>query len=258
MAVSATDRLLKRILKRGNLPRHVAIIMDGNGRWAKKRGLPRTAGHKEGVKAVKRIVEAAIEARIEALTLYAFSVENWRRPRLEVAAIMHLLYETTKREMREMVENNIRLTASGDLDGLSARRRHILLKAIDKTKNNTGLVLNLALNYSGRAEILQAVKRIASDVSARRLLISDIDEARFAGYLQTNGLPDPDLLIRTSGEYRLSNFLLWQTSYTELYITDTLWPDFSRADFFTALDDYQRRERRFGRVVGSKSSRRKA
>jgi len=258
MAVSATDRLLKRIIERGNLPRHVAIIMDGNGRWANKRDLPRTAGHKEGVKAVKRVVEAAVEAKIKALTLYAFSVENWRRPRMEVAAIMHLLYETTKREMREMVENNIRLTASGDLDGLSTRRRQILRKAIEKTRHNTGMVLNLALNYSGRAEILQAVRRIASDVSARRLTIGDIDESRFAGYLQTDGLPDPDLLIRTSGEYRLSNFLLWQTSYTELYITDTLWPDFGRADFFAALDDYQKRERRFGRVVESKGKAKKS
>jgi len=257
MAASAADRALKRILERGNLPAHVAVIMDGNGRWAKKRGLPRTAGHREGVKAVKRAVEAAVEAQIKAITLYAFSVENWRRPRVEVAAIMHLLYETTKREMREMVENNIRLTASGDLDGLSPRRRYILLKAIEKTKNNTGLILNLALNYSGRAEILQAVKRIASDVSRKKLALRDIDETTFAGYLQTDGLPDPDLLIRTSGEYRLSNFLLWQTSYTELYITDTLWPDFGRADFFAALEEYQRRERRFGKVLDSTRRRRK-
>lgn len=248
MAATAVDRLLKRILDRDNLPGHVAIIMDGNGRWARKRGKPRTAGHREGVKAVKRTVEAAVEARIKALTLYAFSTENWRRPRVEVAAIMHLLYETTKREMREMLENNIRLTASGDLDGLSPRQRKILLKAMDMTKDNTGLVLNLALNYSGRAEILQAVRQIASDVARRKMNLNDIDEITFARYLQTNGLPDPDLLIRTSGEYRLSNFLLWQTSYTELYITDTLWPDFSRADFFRALDEYQRRERRFGRV----------
>ena len=248
MPISPADRLLKRILGRGNLPRHVAIIMDGNGRWAKKRGLPRPAGHREGVKAVKRVVEAAVEARIKALTLYAFSVENWSRPRVEVAAIMHLLYETTKRETREMVENNIRLTASGDLDGLSPRRRKILLEAIKKTRNNTGLTLNLALNYSGRAEILEAVRKIASDVSRRRLALKDITETIFARYLQTDGLPDPDLLIRTSGEYRLSNFLLWQTSYTELYITETLWPDFGRSDFFAALDDYQKRERRFGRV----------
>jgi len=249
MPGSAADRLLERILARGNLPQHVAIIMDGNGRWARKRGLPRTAGHREGVKAVKRIVQAAVEAHIKTLTLYAFSVENWRRPRVEVAAIMHLLYETTKREMREMVEKNIRLTASGDLDGLSPRRREILLEAMERTKSNTGLVLNLALNYSGRAEILQAVRRIAADVSSQKLAIDDITEATFAGYLQTNGLPDPDLLIRTSGEYRLSNFLLWQTSYTELYITDTLWPDFDREDLFTALEDYQKRERRFGRVI---------
>jgi len=248
MAASAADRQLKRILERGNLPAHVAIIMDGNGRWAKKRGLPRTAGHREGVKAVKRVVKAAVETQIKALTLYAFSVENWRRPRVEVAAIMHLLYETTKREMREMAENNIRLTALGDLDGLSPRRRRILLEAMEKTRNNTGLILNLALNYSGRVEILEAVKKIASDVSRKKLAMHDIDEVTFAGYLQTDGLPDPDLLIRTSGEYRLSNFLLWQMSYTELYITDTLWPDFGRLDFFVALEDYQKRERRFGRV----------
>ncbi len=248
MAASAADRQLKCILERGNLPAHVAIIMDGNGRWAKKRGLPRTAGHREGVKAVKRVVKAAVETQIKALTLYAFSVENWRRPRVEVAAIMHLLYETTKREMREMAENNIRLTALGDLDGLSPRRRHILLEAMEKTRNNTGLILNLALNYSGRVEILEAVKKIASDVSRKKLAMHDINEVTFAGYLQTDGLPDPDLLIRTSGEYRLSNFLLWQMSYTELYITGTLWPDFGRLDFFVALEDYQKRERRFGRV----------
>lgn len=249
MAASAADRMLQRILARDNLPAHVAIIMDGNGRWAGKRGEPRTAGHREGVKAVKRTVEAAVEVGVKALTMYAFSTENWRRPRIEVAAIMHLLYETTKREMREMFENNIRLTASGDVDGLSIRQRTILRKAMAMTKNNSGLVLNLALNYSGRAEILQAVKRIAADVSGKKIKLADITEATFAGYLQTNGLPDPDLLIRTSGEYRLSNFLLWQTSYTELYITDTLWPDFSRADFFTALEDYQKRERRFGAVL---------
>jgi undecaprenyl diphosphate synthase len=231
--------------------------MDGNGRWAKKRGLPRTAGHREGVKAVKRVVEAAVESHIKALTLYAFSMENWFRPRVEVAAIMHLLYETTKREMREMIENNIRLTASGDLEGLSPRRHRILLEAIEKTRNNTGLILNLALNYSGRAEILQAVRKIASDVSRRRLALKDITETTFASYLQTNGLPDPDFLIRTSGEYRLSNFLLWQTSYTELYITDTLWPDFDRTDFFIALEDYQKRERRFGRVPKARKRNRK-
>ncbi len=253
MTASAADRLLKRILTRDNLPTHVAIIMDGNGRWARKRGKPRTAGHREGVKAVKRTVTAAVEAHIKALTLYAFSTENWRRPRVEVAAIMQLLYETTKREMREMLANNIRLTATGDLDGLSSRQHKILLKAMDMTRDNTGMVLNLALNYSGRAEILQAVKKIAVAVAGKKLALEDLDETTFARYLQTDGLPDPDLLIRTSGEYRLSNFLLWQTSYTELYITDTLWPDFNRADFFRALDEYQKRERRFGRVPKAKT-----
>ncbi len=255
MSDGSADQLLQRVLKRGNLPRHVAIIMDGNGRWAKRRGKPRTAGHHEGVKAVKRTVMAAIEAKIEALTMYAFSTENWRRPRVEVAAIMHLLYETTKREMRDLLENNIRLTASGDLDGLSPRRRKILREAMELTRENTGLILNLALNYSGRSEIIHAVKEIASLVSRRKMALKDITEEAFARHLQTNGLPDPDLLIRTSGEYRLSNFLLWQTSYTELYITDTLWPDFDRADFFAALEDYQKRERRFGRVLSKKKKR---
>ncbi len=255
MPAGSADRLLQRVLRRGNLPRHVAIIMDGNGRWAKRRGKPRTAGHREGVKAVKRTVTAAIEAGINALTLYAFSTENWRRPRVEVAAIMHLLYETTKREMREMRENNIRLTASGDLNGLSPRRRKILQEAMDLTRDNTGLILNLALNYSGRSEIIHAVKEIASLVSRRKMALKDITEETFAQHLQTDGLPDPDLLIRTSGEYRLSNFLLWQTSYTELYITETLWPDFDREDFFAALEEYQNRERRFGRVPSTKKKR---
>ena len=245
--------LLGRILAGPPPPRHVAIIMDGNGRWAERRGLPRTAGHRAGVAAVKRVVTAAAEVHIEALTLFTFSVDNWGRPKREISAIMRLLYETTKNELREMADKNVRLIATGDIDGLSLTRRRALKEAIQKTRNNTGIVLNLALNYSGRAEILNAVRHIAAAVSAHKLNVDDIDESTFVAHLQTNGLPDPDLLIRTSGERRLSNFLLWQTSYTELYITDTLWPDFGEEDFFRAVLDYQSRERRFGRVSPSRS-----
>ena len=245
--------LLTQVLNGPPPPRHVAIIMDGNGRWANRQGLPRTAGHKAGVEAVKRIITAAAEAKIEALTLFAFSVENWGRPKREISAIMRLLYEATRRELREMIENNVRLIATGDIGGLPATRRRALQDAIAKTRANTGITLNLALNYSGRAEILHAVRQIVEKVQDRRLSVSDIDERVFAAHLQTNGLPDPDLLIRTSGERRLSNFLLWQTSYTELYITETLWPDFGADDFYRAILDYQARERRFGRIAPSKS-----
>jgi undecaprenyl diphosphate synthase len=241
--------LLDQVRRAANPPpRHVAIIMDGNGRWAQRRGLPRSAGHRAGVAAVKRVVMAADEANIAALTLFAFSVENWGRPKREISAIMRLLYETTKKELREIAENNVRIITTGDIDGLPATKREAVLDAIDRTRDNTGLVLNLALNYGGRTEILQAVKRIAAKVHAGEITPDQIDESFFKMHLQTNGLPDPDLLIRTSGEYRLSNFLLWQTSYTELYITDTFWPDFTRDDFFRAVLDFQGRERRFGRV----------
>jgi undecaprenyl diphosphate synthase len=242
------EKLKNAILKKGNLPVHIAIIMDGNGRWAKRRGLPRIAGHKAGVKAVKRVVEAAGELGISVLTLYTFSHENWKRPRQEVSAIMKLLYETTKREINELDKNNVKLITTGRIEELSPLRRDILEKAKEQTKDNTGLVLNLALNYGGRTEILDAVKHIAQEVKQGKLDIDDLNEDNFAKYLYTNGLPDPDLLIRTSGEKRISNFLLWQTSYTELYITDVLWPNFTAKDFYEAIWDYQNRERRFGRV----------
>jgi undecaprenyl diphosphate synthase len=242
------DDLKLEIKSRGNLPVHVAIIMDGNGRWAKKRGLPRTAGHRAGVRAVKRVVRIASEIGVGYLTLYTFSTENWKRPKREVSAIMKLLEETTRRELSELLENNVRLIATGDIEMLPQKRREVLVDAINKTTNNTGLVLNLALNYSGRNEIIEAVKNIARDVAVGRIKPDSIDDGLFATYLQTNGLPDPDLLIRTSGEMRISNFLLWQTSYTELYVTDVLWPDFSEDDFLQALLDYQSRERRFGKV----------
>ena len=236
------------IVKRGKLPQHIAIIMDGNGRWARKRGLPRIAGHRAGVKTVKRIVKAAGEIGLEYLTLYTFSTENWKRPKEEVSAIMKLLEETTRREINELDKNNVRLITTGRIEELSPRRRAILEKATQKTKNNTGLTLNLALSYSGRMEILDAVKKIAGDTKAGKIKTMDINENLFSKYLYTKDLPDPDLLIRTSGEMRISNFLLWQTSYTELYVTEVLWPDFSVENFYLAILNYQERERRFGRV----------
>jgi len=243
-----TIRLKERILKKGNLPAHIAIIMDGNGRWAKRRGLPRTAGHKAGVKAVKRVVRAAGDLGISVLTLFTFSQENWKRPKSEVSAIMKLLYETTKRELNELDENNVKLITTGRIEELSPRRREILQEAMERTKNNTGLILNLALNYGGRTEILDAVKEIASEVKRGKLNPEQLSEEKFSHYLYTREIPDPDLLIRTSGEMRISNFLLWQTSYTELYVTDVLWPNFSVKDFYEAIWDYQNRERRFGRL----------
>lgn len=244
----AKEDLKEKILKKGNLPKHISIIMDGNGRWARKRGLPRIAGHRAGVKTVRRIVEAAGELKISILTLFTFSTDNWKRPREEVSAIMNLLYETTKRELSELEKNNVRLIATGKMEELSSKRREIINKAIERTKHNTGLVLNLALNYSGRSEILDAVKKISLNISAGGLRPEDIDESLFSSYLYTKDLPDPDLLIRTSGEMRISNFMLWQTSYTELYVTDVLWPDFSEKDFYQAIWAYQNRQRRFGKI----------
>ena len=244
----AEEDLKEKILKKGNLPRHIAIIMDGNGRWAKKRGLLRIAGHRAGVKTVKRIVEAAGELKLSILTLFTFSTENWQRPREEVSAIMNLLYKTTKRELSELEKNNVKLITTGKIEELSLRRKEILEKAMQRTKDNTGLVLNLALNYSGRSEILDAVKKISLDISSGIIKPEEVDEKLFSFYLYTKELPDPDLLIRTSGEMRLSNFMLWQTSYTELYVTEVLWPDFSVNDFYQAIWAYQNRQRRFGKI----------
>ncbi len=245
---SSTSDLKQAIISKGKMPVHVAIIMDGNGRWAQKRGLPRTAGHRAGVKTVKRIVRVAGDIGLKYLTLFTFSTENWNRPKSEVSALMKLLGDTTRRELAELLENNVRLIATGDIERLPDERREILLDAIKRTTANTGLVLNLALNYSGRNEIILAVRKIAGEVAAGRLQPDQIDEALFAAYLQTMGLPEPDLLIRTSGEMRISNFLLWQTAYTELYVTDILWPDFSQDDFLRAILDFEGRERRFGKI----------
>jgi len=236
--------------KAERIPRHVAIIMDGNGRWAALRNKPRTYGHEAGVRAVKEVVRATGELGIKYLTLYTFSVENWKRPKLEVSALMSLLTRTTIKELDELVRQNVKLVVTGRINGLPKERREVIQNAIEKTRGNSGLVLNLALNYGGRTEILDAVKAIVEAAKGGMIDVPDVDEELFSSFLYTADIPDPDLLIRTSGERRISNFLLWQTSYTELYIIDTLWPDFGRRELYQAIIDYQRRERRFGKVSG--------
>lgn len=232
--------------KQKNIPQHVAIIMDGNGRWARAHHLPKLAGHRAGVKAAEEAMKAAGELGIKVLTLYTFSTENWKRPRHEVDALFKLLEDYLERETARLNENNIRFSVIGDIGNLPESVRTKLNKTIESTKNNTGLVVNLALNYGSRGEITQAVRHIANDVALGRLCADTIDEKIFSGYLYTKDLPDPDMLIRTSGEYRVSNFLLWQISYAELYITRKLWPDFKKNDLKKAILEYQNRERRFG------------
>lgn len=228
------------------LPFHIAIIMDGNGRWAKKRNLNRISGHIKGVDAVREVVIACRELGIRVLTLYAFSMENWQRPEEEVKALMGLLKEYLIKERDEMVKNNIRLSAIGRLEDLPPDVLSTLRESIQKTKGCDGMILNLALSYGGRSEILHAVQGILFDVKKGKLREEEIDLSTFRNYLWTCGLPDPDLLIRTSGEFRISNFLLYQIAYTELYLTETLWPDFNREELLKAIADYQSRERRFG------------
>ncbi len=235
------------------IPAHVAIIMDGNGRWAARRKRPRIFGHKAGVEAVKKIVRAAGEMGIKYLTLFTFSSENWRRPRTEVAALMQLLTRTTENALDELIENDVKLITIGRIDGLPQKRQEVILRAVERTRDNKGLVLSLALNYGGRSEILDAVKAITRSSLAGLLDPKEITEELFSSFLYTVDLPDPDLLIRTSGERRISNFLLWQTSYTELFITDKLWPDFGRKELFEAIADYQKRERRFGKLSARKT-----
>jgi undecaprenyl diphosphate synthase len=237
------DELLEQI-DRDALPSHVAVIMDGNGRWARKRGLPRVAGHRAGTHAVREVVEGCAELHIPALTLYAFSVENWKRPRSEVSTLMSLLKEYLAKELETLCKNNIRLRTIGRTDELDPAVQRELAKTISDTAHNTGMVLSLALNYGGRAEIIDAVNRILSN--GRKNSGEPISEKEFAGYLYTAGLPDPDLLIRTSGELRVSNFLLWQIAYAEIFVTDTLWPDFDKNSLYEAIIAYQKRERRYG------------
>ncbi len=239
---------LKEKIDLKRLPRHVAVIMDGNGRWAKQQGKIRTFGHKHGVNAVRETTEAAAELGIEFLTLYAFSTENWSRPQFEVDALMQLLVGTISSEMKTLMKNNIKLATIGDTEHLPARVSRNLLEAIDKTSNNKGMTLVLALSYSSRWEITRAMRLIAEKVKSGLIKPEEIQESDIDAHLCTNQMPDPELLIRTSGENRISNYLLWQIAYSELYFTNTLWPDFKKEDFYEALINYQGRERRFGRV----------
>ena len=233
-------------IDKGKLPHHIAIIMDGNGRWAKKKFLNRISGHIKGVNAVREVVTACRELGIKVLTLYAFSIENWRRPPEEVNALMGLLKEYLQKERTKMIQNNIRLNAIGRVDDLPLDVQTTLQETMEKTKPCDGMILNLALSYGGRSEILHAVQGILSDLQKGKITSEEMTVPRFHEYLWTHGIPDPDLLIRTSGEFRVSNFLLWQIAYTELYVTDTLWPDFDRQELLKAIADYQSRERRFG------------
>lgn len=230
------------------LPNHIAVIMDGNGRWAKTQGKPRVFGHKNGVTSVREVTEAAAELGINYLTLYAFSTENWSRPSFEVNALMTLLVETVKSELKTLNKNNIRLQAIGDLSKLPTKTYKTLLEGIELTKDNTRMTLVLALNYSSRWEIVEATKKIALDVQNGILKVDDIDAALFSHNLTTKDIPDPELMIRTSGEHRISNYLLWQAAYAEFYFTPVLWPDFRKDDFYQAIIDFQGRERRFGKT----------
>jgi undecaprenyl diphosphate synthase len=231
------------------VPKHVAIIMDGNGRWAAERGLPRHEGHRAGMRSVREVVEGCIEAGIEVLTLYAFSQENWQRPRREIAFLMSLLQTYARSEIQELIDNGVEVHAVGDVGRLDAAERKAIQKIIDSTRGGANLQLVLAISYGSRSEIVQAARSLALRVAAGELKPDEIDEAALAAELYTAAWPDPDLMIRTSGEFRISNFLLWQIAYTELYTTPVLWPDFTREHLFEAVIDYQKRERRFGRVA---------
>ena len=234
------------MLDREIIPLHIAVIMDGNGRWAKKRGLPRVMGHRAGMKSVREVIKSCRELGIRYLTLYAFSSENWKRPKEEVETLMRFLNEYIDKELPSFIKNGIKLNFIGRMDGLPDFVRPRLKKATEETKDCGGMTLNVALNYSGRSEIIDAAKKFASQVKAGKRDIEDLDEGSFGGFLYTAGQPDPDLPIRTSGEMRISNFLLWQISYAELYVTPKLWPDFRKSDLISAVAEYQKRERRFG------------
>lgn len=237
---------MKEQIKAESLPKHVAIIMDGNGRWAKNKGAARVFGHKNAIKAVRDVTEGCAELGVEYLTLYAFSTENWSRPKFEVTALMELLVSTLTSEMKTLMDNSVRLETIGDTESLPKKCQGELKEAMEKTSKNTGMTLVLALSYSGRWDLTQATKAIALDVSRGKINAENIDQELIDKYLNTSGIPDPELLIRTSGEQRISNFLLWQMAYTEFFITDTLWPDFRKEHLYKALIAYQERERRFG------------
>lgn len=240
---------LKENIDFSNLPQHIAVIMDGNGRWAKGKGAARIFGHRNAIQAVKDITEGCGELGVKHLTLYAFSTENWGRPKEEVDALMELLVNTLQKEIHMLHENNVKLVTLGDLNYLPTACQSNLKEAVEATKNNDGLRLQLALSYSGRWEIIKAVKEIMTKVADGTLRVEDMNETVFSNYLETAGVPDPELLIRTSGEMRISNFLLWQIAYTEIYISQTLWPDFRKEDLYEAICAYQKRERRFGKVL---------
>jgi undecaprenyl diphosphate synthase len=235
-------------INKDNLPRHLAIIMDGNGRWAKKQGLMRAFGHENGTKSVRTTVECCAKLGIENLTLYAFSTENWNRPKLEVDTLMKLLINSLKSELKTLIENNIKLHTIGNLEKLPKSAQKELLEVINKTKDNTRMTLTLALSYGSREELISAIKNISSKVKNNIISIDAIDESIINQHLYTQNLPDVDLLIRTSGEHRISNFLLWQIAYAELYFTDVLWPDFTEQNLYEAIISYQKRERRFGKT----------
>ncbi|MCM2257993.1 MAG: isoprenyl transferase [Vicinamibacteria bacterium] len=255
LAVMPQDSVEEKQLLDGidftRLPRHVAIIMDGNGRWAKKRYMPRVEGHRAGIASVRETVETSARLGLQVLTLYAFSVENWKRPELEISALMMLLKHYLRAELDTMLTNDIRFGVIGRPEALPTDVQDELARATERTRNSKGLLFQLALNYGGRTELADGVRRLAADVQANGLDPATIDEATIARYLYTAGQPDPDLLIRTSGELRVSNFLLWQIAYSEIWVTDVLWPDFRRRHLLQAVVDYQRRERRYGGIVSS-------
>lgn len=242
------EKLQNELKKSGEIPIHIAIIMDGNGRWARKRGLPRVAGHKKGVETVKDIVKACVQLGVKYLTLYTFSTENWKRPKDEVSTLMRLLVRTLRKEVDELNENHVKLMTIGDVKVMPEEVQKELHDSIEKTKHNKKMTLNLALSYSGRWELLNAVKNIANAAKEGKLSIDEISEECISNFLSTKNIPDPDLLIRTSGEFRVSNFLLWQIAYTEFFISDIYWPDFKRQNLYQAIKDFQNRERRFGKV----------
>ncbi len=246
--ISTSQTESKTLNTHSEIPRHIAIIMDGNGRWAKSNNLPRIAGHREGVESVREIVRASAKAGVKYLTLYTFSTENWKRPKTEVTTLMRLLVKVLRREIQELHNNDVKLMAIGDICSLPAEVQHELSDAIEKTKDNKTLTLVLALSYSGRWEIIDAVKGIVKDLQDGKINESEIKIETFSKYLNTKNIPDPDLLIRTSGEMRISNFLLWQLAYSEIYITPVFWPQFRTKELMDAIEDYSRRERRFGKV----------
>ena len=235
-------------IDKDNLPHHIAIIMDGNGRWANDRGLPRIAGHREGVRTVRKITKLCGELGIQTLTLYTFSSENWKRPVAEVGALMKLLVNSLRKEVSDLMKNNVRFTVIGDMNKFDQQIQNEIKNAFQKTKNNSGLNLNLALSYGSRQEILYATRKLVEKVTLGEIEIKDISEDLFSQMLHTKDLSDPDLLIRTGGEFRISNFLLWQIAYTEIHITDLYWPEFDKQDLMNAIYDYQNRERRFGKI----------